>query len=238
MTPRGTHRGLRLLAALALLPAAACTQQMANQPSYYPLKPSEFFKDGRSARPLVPGTIARGRLRENDLFFTGRAADAGKPGAAAAAAQGLLAVDATAWARWSDEFPFEPTAGDIRRGRERFGIYCSMCHGATGHGYGRIVERGFTRPPSYHVEKGADGQVDKERSLSRGYRHRGIEMNLRDAPVGYYYDVITNGFGAMGHYREQVPPADRWKIVAYIRTLQYAEAPEADRAKILKGASK
>jgi mono/diheme cytochrome c family protein len=227
---------LRLVAALALLPAAACTQQMANQPSYYPLKPSEFFPDGRSARPLVPGTIARGRLRDNDLFFTGRTAPL--PHAAAGAAQGMIAVDVADWQKWSAEFPFEPTREDIQRGKQRFGIYCSMCHGATGHGYGKIPERGFTRPPSYHVEKTADGQVDKDRSLSRGYRHRGIEMNLRDAPVGYYYDVITNGYGAMGHYREQVPPADRWKIIAYIRALQYAEAPEADRAAILKGGNK
>jgi mono/diheme cytochrome c family protein len=198
---------------------------MAVQPAYRPLEPAEFFPDGQSARPLLPGTVARGRLRDDDLFYFGT-----KPGERPGTRPGVE------WGSWfADTFPFELSAADVERGRERFGIFCSMCHGATGHGYGKIIERGFTRPPSYHVERDADGKVNKELSLARGYRHRGIEKLLRDAPVGYYFDVATNGYGAMGSYKEQVSPADRWRVVAYIRTLQYAEAAPAERDRLLRG---
>jgi mono/diheme cytochrome c family protein len=119
--------------------------------------------------------------------------------------------------------PF-PTSGEalrevLARGQERFNIYCSMCHGQTGDGNGMIVQRGFVRPPSYHIDR------------------------LRTAPVGHFYQVITNGYGAMYSYGDRIPPADRWAIVAYIRTLQASAAmpvdslPKDQRDDILKAAS-
>lgn len=102
----------------------------------------------------------------------------------------------------------------LLRGQERFNIYCAVCHARTGNGDGMIVRRGFRRPPSFHVQR------------------------LQDAPVGHFFDVMTNGFGAMPSYRVQVPPADRWAIVAYIRVLQMSQratiedVPPDERAKL------
>jgi mono/diheme cytochrome c family protein len=194
--------------ALALL-SAGCTQQMSAQPSYGPLRPTEFFPDGRSARPPVPGTVARGRLHEDDAFFTGKV---GLEPGAAAPAQGLAAGPAIGAIneKFVREFPFAMSEAVLKRGQQRFGIYCSMCHGVDGSGNGKIVERGFTRPPSYLTD------------LSRGYLRRGEKMPLREAPVGYLFDVITNGYGAMASYKEQISPRDRWAIVGYIRVLQAA----------------
>ena len=98
------------------------------------------------------------------------------------------------------EFPMPVTAELMARGQERFNVFCSPCHGRTGLGNGMIVQRGFRQPPSYHEER------------------------LRNAPVGYFFDVMTNGFGAMQDYSAQVPPADRWAIAAYIRALQLSQA--------------
>jgi mono/diheme cytochrome c family protein len=181
---------------------------MSEQPSYGPLRPSEFFPDGRSARPPVPGTVARGRLNDDDEFFMGR--DGSVP---AALAPGAALGPGLVTARFVDKFPFEMTEIVLKRGQQRFGIYCSMCHGADGTGNGKIVQRGFTRPPSYITD------------LSRGYLRRGEKMPLRDAPVGYLFDVITNGYGAMASYKEQIGPRDRWAIAGYIRVLQAASPP-------------
>jgi len=95
-----------------------------------------------------------------------------------------------------DYMPFPVTEDVLARGRERFNIYCSPCHSRLGDGNGMIVQRGFRAPPSYHTER------------------------LRKAPLGYFFDVMTNGFGAMPEYASQIPPRDRWTIVAYIRALQ------------------
>ena len=99
-----------------------------------------------------------------------------------------------------DYMPFPVTADLLARGRERFNIYCSPCHSRLGDGNGMIVQRGFRTPPSYHTER------------------------LRKAPLGYFFDVMTNGFGAMPEYASQIPPADRWAIVSYIRALQLSQA--------------
>jgi len=98
-----------------------------------------------------------------------------------------------------DYMPFPVTVDVLARGRERFNIYCSPCHSRLGDGNGMIVQRGFRAPPSYHTER------------------------LRKAPLGYFFDVMTNGFGAMPEYATQVPPRDRWCIVAYIRALQLSQ---------------
>ena len=103
------------------------------------------------------------------------------------------------------EFPFPIDEKVLDRGQERYNIYCSPCHDRTGGGNGMVVQRGFKQPPSYHIDR------------------------LRQADVGYFYDVITNGFGAMPDYRAQVAPRDRWAIVAYIRALQYGQhTPASD----------
>lgn len=98
-----------------------------------------------------------------------------------------------------DYMPFPVTEAVLDRGRERFDIYCSPCHSRVGDGNGMVVQRGFRHPPSYHTER------------------------LRKAPLGYFFDVMTNGFGAMPDYRSQIPPRDRWAIVGYIRALQLSQ---------------
>jgi hypothetical protein len=109
-------------------------------------------------------------------------------------------------------FPMPVTRGVLQRGKERFEIFCTPCHDYLGTGRGIVVRRGFKQPPSFHQDR------------------------LRDAPVGYLFDVMTNGFGVMAGYASQVPVEDRWAIAAYIRALQYsqnaklAELPAADRA--------
>jgi hypothetical protein len=164
------------------------------QPKYEPLDPSTFFDDGRSARPPVPGTVARGELRINEAMYTGKVN--GVP------------VDA---------FPFPITRKDLERGRDRYNIFCSPCHDYTGSGHGMIVQRGFPAPPSYHIDR------------------------LRNAPVGHFFDVMTNGYGTMYSYASRVPVKDRWRIAAYIRALQLSEhatlddVPQKDHGKLEKG---
>lgn len=164
----------------ALLFSSACRQDMHDQPKYKPLTASGMFEDGRSARPLVPGTVARGFAREDSLLYTGKI-------------DGKLA----------DSFPFPVTAKELDRGQERYNIFCSTCHGYAGDGDGMIVQRGFRRPPSFHIER------------------------LRKAPAGYIFDVMTNGFGAMSDYASQIEPRDRWAIAAYLRALQLSQGATA-----------
>jgi mono/diheme cytochrome c family protein len=108
----------------------------------------------------------------------------------------------------TDMFPMPVTADVMARGRERFNAFCSPCHGRTGQGNGMVVQRGFRAPPSYHDER------------------------LRTAPVGYYFDVMTHGFGAMPDYAAQVPVADRWAIAAYIRALQLSQRATIDDVQV------
>lgn len=116
--------------------------------------------------------------------------------------------------------PFALTPQALDRGQERFNIYCSPCHGRSGYGDGMVVQRGFLAPPSYHIDR------------------------LRQAPVGHFYDVTTNGFGAMPSYADKVAPQDRWAVAAYIRALQLSQhatindAPPEDRAKLQSGGQK
>ena len=192
---RRNARCLIVASALAaVLAGAACRQDMHDQPKFTPLRASESFADRRSGRPIVVGTVARGRLQEDELLATGKV-------------NGQLA----------DTFPFPITAEILSRGRERFDIFCSPCHDRTGGGDGMIVRRGYKRPPSYHIDR------------------------LRDMPAGYFFDVITNGFGAMPDYRSQIPEPDRWAIVAYVRALQLSQhatiedVPPSERPKLEGG---
>jgi mono/diheme cytochrome c family protein len=203
-----------------LLLLAGCRQEMADQPSYKPLGPCDFFADGRSARPLVPGTVPRGYLRTDTALLTGRrAAEEGSQDLAT----GFTAADLratiqprqpkadvdekTLYAEFVDTFPFPMTERIVRHGYQRYMIYCVVCHDPLGTGHGKIVERGYTPPPSYHIER------------------------LRRAPVGYLFAVISEGYGSMPSYAAQIPTRDRWAIVAYLRALQSSQHfPQASAA--------
>jgi mono/diheme cytochrome c family protein len=189
-----------------LLPA--CQQQMASQPSGRPDETSTFFADERAERPLVSGTVARGHLRTDLHLYTGKrrrdpeawqVALSFVGGAAGGNVLGGLAVAADAQSNDVDEFPFPVTREVLEVGKERFMIYCVVCHDPLGTGRGKIVERGYTQPPSYHIDR------------------------LRTVAVGHFFEVITNGYGSMPDYKQQIPPRDRWAIAAYIRALQLSQ---------------
>jgi len=166
-----------------LLAVSGCDMlDMYDQPRYEALEASTFFEDGKSARPPVAGTIPRGHLREDTVLYTGRDA------------QGAFVL----------QVPVDVNRALFERGRERFNIFCSVCHGQSGYGDGMIVQRGFRKPPSFHIDR------------------------LENAPAGHFYDVITNGFGAMPAYNVQIPPEDRWAIVAYVRALQLSQHATID----------
>jgi Cytochrome C oxidase, cbb3-type, subunit III len=168
----------KLLPALLALVAftAGCRLDMHLQPYYRPLAKSDFFNDDRSARLPVEGTVARGDLRDDAYLYTGKVGNA-----------------------LGDYMPFPVTKEVLERGRERFNITCTPCHGRVGDGNGFIPTRGFRQPPSFHIDR------------------------LRKAPIAYFFDVDTNGFGVMPDYAAQVAVRDRWCIAAYIRALQLSQ---------------
>ncbi|MBV8233362.1 MAG: cytochrome c [Planctomycetaceae bacterium] len=189
---RARRRAWWVAPCLALV--VGCSEQdMVKQPKIQrPYQESGFFADGQSSRPLVAGTVSRGQLRVDRAYYEGRSGEmliyhipappedpeeAGEPG----------------------ETPRKVDRAFLVRGQERFTIFCSPCHGRLGDGQGMIVKRGFSPPPSFHIDR------------------------LRDAPAGHFYHVITNGYGAMYSYASRVPVDDRWAIVAYIRALQLSQ---------------
>jgi cytochrome c553 len=168
------------LAATALL--AGCRQDMQDQPKFYPQRGTTFYADGRSVRPQVENTVARGQLHEDSYFYTGMTGNA----------EGAT-------------MPFPVTMDVLKRGQERFNIYCSACHSRVGNGVGMIVERGYAKAGNFHTAR------------------------LQNAPLGHFFSVITNGYGAMPDYAQQLTPADRWAVVAYIKALQLSQnATQAD----------
>jgi mono/diheme cytochrome c family protein len=208
------------LCAVAAVVLCGCQQQMADQPSFKPLVPSEFFPDGRSARPVIAGTVARGNLRIDTAFFTGRivggrtenaagnaanvATTTASPSVAPASAPTTIGTDVVPPAFRDDaafvrEFPVAVSESLVEYGYNRYMIYCVVCHDPLGTGRGKIIERGYTPPPSLHIER------------------------LRNAPDGRIFAVITEGYGSMPSYASQIPPADRWAIVAYVRALQLSQ---------------
>jgi mono/diheme cytochrome c family protein len=190
-----------LLVAAGVL--AGCRNDMHDQPRYEPYRKSDFFADKRGSRDIIEGTVARGQLRENKAFYTGKI-DNPNPNAQVETttdASGNTLV--SSFPNAITDFPIPVTRELIDRGHERYNIYCMVCHGPVGNGDGMVVRRGFPQPPTYHDDR------------------------LRNAPVGHFYDVITNGWGKMNSYAAQVQPADRWAIVAYIRALQVSRSPEA-----------
>jgi cytochrome c5 len=165
--------GRALLVGLALWGAAACRQDMHDQPKYEPLEAGALFTDGQSARPLVEDTVARGHLDDDEQFVSGKV-------------NGQL----------TDTFPYAVTAEMVNRGQDRYNVFCSPCHDRAGTGRGMVVRRGFRQAASLH------------------------DPRLKEAPIGHFFDVMTNGFGAMPDYRAQIPASDRWAIASYIRALQ------------------
>jgi mono/diheme cytochrome c family protein len=202
---------------LALVPAA-CQQKMAVQPSAKPLDPSAFFESGQASQPVVPGTVARGHLRTDVALYTGLRSPrqyVWTTGASllgmAVSPQGALVAAATNQNDFVETFPFPVTRAVLQHGQDRYMIYCVVCHDPLGTGRGKIVERGYTAPPSYHIAR------------------------LREVPVGHFVDVITNGYGSMPSYSQQVPPRDRWAITAYIRALQLSQRfPERDLTPVMR----
>ena len=180
-----------ILCFLCLAVTTACRQDMHDQPRAEPVEESDFFGDRRSVRPAMEGTIPRGHLRLDEHFYTGKI-------------DGALATT----------FPRPVTIEMLKRGQERYDIFCAPCHSKVGDGLGMIVQRGMKQPESFHSQR------------------------LLDVEVGHYFDVVTNGFGTMYSYEERISPADRWAIAAYIRALQLSqganlvELPESDQQRI------
>lgn len=158
---------------------------MHDAPRFDALESSKLWADGRASRDPVPNTVARGRLREGqDVYYSGRVASGGY---LAGLPEGV---------EFSEEL--------LARGRERYNVFCSPCHGYTGYANGMIVQRGFKAPPSFH------------------------QPRLREVGLGYFYETITNGYGAMYSYAPSVKPSDRWAIAAYIRVLQQSQDMPVD----------
>lgn len=197
---RGTRFAFCLLT-FAFAAGCGVRFDMQDQPRYKVYKKSDFFADGMSSRPPVEGTVARGQLKGNKAFYTGKI-DNPNPNV-----QVQTTTDASGNTLVSsfpndiDEFPMPITKELIDRGQDRYNIYCIVCHGANGMGDGMVVRRGFPQPPTYHDDR------------------------LRNAPVGHFFDVMTNGWGKMNSYASVLPAADRWAIVAYIRALQASQDP-------------
>ena len=166
---------------LIVFVGVGCRQDMHDTPRYEALEKSDFFGDQRSARPLVEGTVARGHLDDDEALYTGKTGGA-----------------------FVSQLPMAVDMPLLQRGRQRFEIYCTPCHGLAGNGDGMVVRRGYRKAASFHDDR------------------------LRAQPVGYFFDVMTNGFGAMPDYAAQVPVRDRWAIVAYIRALQLSQHATLD----------
>jgi mono/diheme cytochrome c family protein len=179
---RRAQRLVALFAFSALLMIAGCRQDMQNQPKMFPQRGSDFFADHRSARPQVANTVARGQLRDNSYFYTG------------------LMQGTNGYKQEMNAMPFPVTMEVLRRGQERFNVYCTPCHSRVGNGLGEIVQRGYKPAANLH---------DQVR-LSQ--------------PLSHYFYVMTHGYGAMPDYSGQLAPADRWAVAAYIRALQYSQA--------------
>jgi len=211
---KNTFRSLLLkavLPALALPMLGGCNIRqiagldMYNQPKAKVYRASDFFPDRMASRPIVAGTVARKEV------YADRSSVGVEPV--------IYAGDA-----FPDDFQ-KQLQGDglkpiLERGQVVYNVYCAVCHGQTGLGDGMIVQRGFVVPPSFVVP----GDAAKESmQKSDPYRWQRTEF-LQTAPPSHFYNAITQGFGAMFSYGERVKPADRWAVVAYIKTLQATPA--------------
>jgi mono/diheme cytochrome c family protein len=175
------HRASHLAVLAIVLLLGACGRNMVDQPRLDALQPSPFFADGVGARLPVPGTVSREVGGIDPVFFTGQGP-----------------------AGFVTELPIELTVDLLRRGQERYDIYCALCHGYTGESDGMIVTRGFPAPTSFH------------------------DQRLLDAPVGYFFGAMTDGFGRMFPYASRIPPEDRWAIAGYVKALQLSQNATPD----------
>jgi mono/diheme cytochrome c family protein len=180
-------RVVAMVGLASLLLAAGCRQDMQNEPKMIPQRGSDFFADHRGARPQVLDTIARGQLHEDSYFYTG------------------VVQGPNGYKQELNAMPSEipVTMEVLKRGQERFNIYCTPCHSRVGNGLGEIVQRGF---------KPAANLNDQVRLAQ---------------PLSHYFYVMTHGYGAMPDYSAQLTPADRWAVAAYIRALQLSQAATA-----------
>jgi mono/diheme cytochrome c family protein len=186
---------------LALCGITGCRQDMQDQPKMKPYRGTTFFADRLSARQPIEGTVPRGFLRTDTELFTGKKSrTTASPGTQAVQGQqAAVPGQDNSFPDDIDYFPIPISEEVVKRGRSRYDIFCSACHGFTGNGDGMIVRRGFRRAASFNDDR------------------------LRQAPVGHFFDAITNGWGAMPSYASQIPVQDRWAIVAYIRALQESQ---------------
>jgi len=216
MTATKRHKSRKIVRALICafcaslwLMTVGCRRDMQDQPKIKPLRGSSFFATGLASRQPIDGTVPRGYLRDDKPeFYTGKKAKPAGATATATPAQqqtGGAQQQQTVGAPQSSfpddvvDFPIPVTKEIVHRGQERYNIFCSACHGMTGNGDGMIVRRGFRRAASFNDDR------------------------LRQAPVGHFFDAMTNGWGAMPAYASQIPVQDRWAIVAYIRALQLSQ---------------
>ncbi len=182
----------------SVLMVAGCRQDMQDQPKIISQRGSEMFADHRGARPQVVNTVARGQLREDSYFYTG------------------VIQGANGYREEQNLMPFPVTLEVLKRGQERFNIYCTPCHSRVGNGLGEIVERGYKPAANLH---------DQVRLAQ---------------PLSHYYYVMTHGYGAMPDYSSQLTPVDRWAVAAYIRALQLSQSakqedvPSGEQLKSLK----
>ena len=207
---RSFHVLLFAVCCLLFTATAACRRDTQDQPKMKPYRSSAFFRDGLSSRQPIEGTVPRGFLKTDTEFFTGKKAGranattpgtpAPTPGLQPTLAAGPAPQGAAVYPDDVEVFPIAVTKETVQRGKERYEIFCTACHGLTGNGDGMIVRRGFRRAASFNDDR------------------------LRQAPVGHFFDAISNGWGAMPSYAPQIPPQDRWAIVAYIRALQLSQA--------------
>lgn len=183
-TQRGSmaRRAVFVAGMAAFLLVAGCRQDMHDQPKMIPQRGSDFFADHRGARPQVMNTVARGQLHEDSYFYTG------------------VVQGANGYREEQNAMPFPVTMEVLKRGQERFNIYCTPCHSRVGNGLGEIVQRGYKPAANLH---------DQVRLAQ---------------PISHYFYVMSHGYGAMPDYSAQLAPEDRWAVAAYIRALQLSQA--------------
>jgi mono/diheme cytochrome c family protein len=179
---KNNRASLAMLAGTAFLFIAGCRQDMHNQPKLIPQRGSEMFADHRGARPQVVNTVARGQLHEDSYFYTG------------------VIQGANGYREEQNLMPFPVTVDVLKRGQEKFNVYCTPCHSRVGNGLGAIVDRGYKPAANLH---------DQVRIAQ---------------PVSHYFYVMTHGYGSMPDYSAQLTPADRWAVAGYIRALQLSQA--------------
>jgi mono/diheme cytochrome c family protein len=178
-------RAAVLTAVAAVVLITGCRQDMHNQPKLIPQRGSELFADHRGARPQVVNTVARGQLHEDSYFSTG------------------VVQGANGYREEQNLMPFPVTLDVLKRGEERFNIYCTPCHSRVGNGMGAIVDRGYKPAANLH------------------------DQVRRSQPLSHYFYVMTHGYGAMPDYSAQLTPVDRWAVAAYVRALQLSQAASA-----------